>query len=483
MIQIRPAAVQKQITEKTSSMKSLSEECERLQEAARSFAKNESLQGAGWEAAKARVGAYDKLFSAIIYAYGLISTGDDTVFNALNSRFGSLEAANEEEWLQMQREAQALYDAAEKDFNDAYDPSHTSTDQSTKLQDASERMGTNREKLDKAGAMLSKIYSYCEETNHVYEGDELSGYRDAIAHGVSALAGSTFDPTTSSWHDWDDGWTDELNHVTENTQPSEPMNADGSVNTQAVKRNMCIMRSFPEDSQRYQDAKRMLEDTLEEIMAMDPDARKAALAALAQSGLVTGSRDESGYLTPQCSDELGEILDDTGVSWNVLLAAAGYDENDEGSDMSSAFTGVGSIYGGAVGAAQYFARDSTLFQIEADTLNATFIAGDTILSTADEYEDDFWLDERSRRIEATTEGLERGSVDGVGVGLSVGTSMLIGTCVEPGIGTLVGAGVGLVYGVAMSLGGSNAVHGATGNSARDTVTNIYDWPGWRGIYA
>lgn len=72
MIQIRPAAVQKQITEKTSSMKSLSEECERLQEAARSFAKNESLQGAGWEAAKARVGAYDKLFSAIIYAYGLI---------------------------------------------------------------------------------------------------------------------------------------------------------------------------------------------------------------------------------------------------------------------------------------------------------------------------------------------------------------------------------------------------------------------------
>ncbi len=491
MIQIRPAAVQKQITEKTSSMKSLSEECERLQEAARSFAKNESLQGAGWEAAKARVGAYDKLFSAIIYAYGLISTGDDTVFNALNSRFGSLEAANEEEWLQMQREAQALYDAAEKDFNDAYDPSHTSTDQSTKLQDASERMGTNREKLDKAGAMLSKIYSYCEETNHVYEGDELSGYRDAIAHGVSALTGSTFDPTTSSWHDWDDGWTDELNHAAENTQPSEPMNADGSVNTQAVKRNMCIMRSFPEDSQRYQDAKRMLEDTLEEIMAMDPDARKAALAALAQSGLVTGSRDESGYLTPQCSDELGEILDDTGVSWNVLLAAAGYDENDEGSDMSNGFTAAGAYVGGEQGALEYLAKKAPElcskelgegFKKAGYTIAAVFVAGDTCLTAIDEYEDDFWLDERSRRIEATTEGLERVGVDGAGVGLAIGLG-IAGTCLAPGIGTLIGASAGLIYGTAMSLGGSNAVHKITSSPVRDWVTGKYDQPKGRHAYA
>lgn len=491
MIQIRPAAVQKQITEKTSSMKSLSEECERLQEAARSFAKNESLQGAGWEAAKARVGAYDKLFSAIIYAYGLISMGDSTVFNALNSRFGSLEAANEEEWLQMQSEAQALYDAAEQDFNDAYDPNNASADNAATLQAASKSMADNQEKLDKAGAMLSKIYSYCEETNHVYEGDELSGYRDAITHGVSALTGSTFDPATSSWHDWDDGWTDELNHAAENTRPSEPMNADGSVNTQAVKRNMYIMRSFPEDSQQYRDAKKMLEAALEEIMAMEPDARKAALAALAQSGLVTSSRDEDGYLTPQCSDELGEILDGTGVSWNALLSAAGYDENDEGSDASNAFTAAGTYVGGEQGVLEYLADKApelcseklgAAFGTAGHAIAAVFVAGDTFLAATGEYEDDFWLDERSRRIEATTEGLERVGVDGTGVGLAIGLG-IAGTCLAPGIGTLIGASAGLIYGTAMSLGGSNAVHKVTSSPVRDWVTGKYDQPKGRHAYA
>ena len=494
MIQIRPAAVQKQINEKTSSMKSLSEECERLQEAARNFVKDASLQGSGWGAAKERVGAYDKLFSAIIYAYGLISMGDSTVFNALNSRFGRLEAANEEEWLQMQSEAQALYDAAEQDFNDAYDPEHPSADQAAKLQDASERMGTNLEKLNRAGAMLSKIYSYCEETNHVYEGDELSGYRDAIAHGVSALTGSAFDPATSSWHDWDDGWTDELNHAAENTRPSEPMNADGTVNTQSVQRDMCIMRSFPEDSQQYQDAKARLEAALAEIMAMDPDERRAALAALAQSGLVTGSRDEDGYLTPQCSDELGEILDGTGVSWDVLLAAAGYDENDEGSDMSNAFTEVGSYYGMLEGAFEYLDGDIPQLHTLARTINAAFITGDAILSAEDEYKDDFWLDERSRRIESTTEGVERAGIDGTGVVLAATIGGIVGGAVGSvpslglgtAVGTAVGTGVGLIYGIVMSCGGSNVTHGATADTVRSGITYLYDqvadWPGWRGVY-
>lgn len=462
--------------------------------AARSFVEDESLQGSGWEAAKERIGAYDKLTSAIIYACGLISMGDDTVFNALNSRFGSLEAANEEEWLQMQSEAQALYDAAEQDFNDAYDSKHPSIEQSAALQDASERMGTNKEKLDKAGAMLSKIYSYCEETNHVYDGDELSGYRDAITHGVSALTGSTFDTNTNTWHDWDDGWTDEMNHAVENTQPSDPMNEDGTVNTQSTERDVNIMHSFPKDSQQYQDAKRRLEEALERVMAMDPDARKAALAALAQSGLVTGSRDENGYLTPQCSEELGEILDGTGVSWDVLLAAAGYDANDEGSDMSNGFTEVGSYYGMLEGAFQYFDDNIPQLHTLAKTINAAFIIGDSFLSAEDEYEDDFWLDERSRRIEATTEGIERAGVDGTGVVLATTIGGVVGGAaggtlslgLGAAVGTAVGAGVGLIYGVVMSCGGSNAAHGATADTVRGDVAYLYDqvadWPGWRGVY-
>lgn len=491
MIQIRPAAVQKQINEKKSSMQSLGEECERLQKAARAFTEDESLQGQGWEAAKERIGAYDKLTSAIIYACGLISMGDDTVFNALNSRFGSLEAANEEEWLQMQSEAQALYDAAEKDFNDAYDSNNASADNAATLQDASERMGTNKEKLDKAGAMLSKIYSYCEETNHVYEGDELSDYRNAIAHGVSALTESTFDTNTNTWHDWDDGWTDEMNHAVENTQPSDPMNEDGTVNTQSTERDVNIMHSFPKDSQQYQEAKRRLEEALEKVMAMDPEARKAALAALAQSGLVIGSRDENGYLKPQCSDELGTILDSTGVSWDVLLAAAGYDESDEGSDMSNGFTAAGAYVGGEQGVLEYLADKAPElcskvlpqeFKSAGYTIAAVFVVGDACLTTTDEYEDDFWLDERSRRIEAATEGIERVGIDAPGVGLSIGLG-IAGTGLTPGIGTLIGAGAGLIYGTAMSLGGSNAIHKNTSGSVRDLVTKRYDQPKYRRAYA
>lgn len=66
-------------------------------------------------------------------------------------------------------------------------------------------MDTAMENCNFAGDMLSKIYSYCQETNSVYEGGlaELNLY---IAQGCAAFAAAGFNGDTGRWNVLDTSW-------------------------------------------------------------------------------------------------------------------------------------------------------------------------------------------------------------------------------------------------------------------------------------
>lgn len=475
MIQIRPSAVQAQIEGKYGVMSALSDECERIGRAAQSFADEEALTGPGWDAAKSRIAAYSKLTAAMVYACGIIGIADRHVFSALSSRFGSTSAVDEEEWLQMQQEARHMLAQAESILSSS---TSRGTGQDGALGEYASAIPGYLERIRRAGEVLSKIYSYCEETNGLYSDDELSGLCNLVARGTRALASSGFDGQTCSWSAWDDGWVGELDVVVQGIAACDPMSETGAVDTDEVSRALYMMRAFPEGSAPYESAKRMLEAALGKIMEMDEGARRAALACFAQSGLVTGARDEYGYLSPQCSDELGTILQETGTSWDVFLADAGYDEHEGADDLDVADTAIGTVVSGLFEAPMEDLGFTTLadgFNAVGGTASLIFIGAEMMHSYQDAYDDAFYLDERSRRIHARSEldfTLCTGSGE-VAVGAAAGS--VAGFIAGGPVGTAVGALVGIaVSGVTGALGIDEQVHGVLAPILEDYSKWMYD---------
>lgn len=475
MIQIRPSAVQAQIEGKYGVMSALSDECERIGRAAQSFADEEALTGPGWDAAKSRIAAYSKLTAAMVYACGIIGIADRHVFSALSSRFGSTSAVDEEEWLQMQQEARHMLAQAESILSSS---TSRGTGQDGALGEYASAIPGYLERIRRAGEVLSKIYSYCEETNGLYSDDELSGLCNLVARGTRALASSGFDGQTCSWSAWDDGWVGELDVVVQGIAACDPMSETGAVDTDEVSRALYMMRAFPEGSAPYESAKRMLEAALGKIMEMDEGVRRAALACFAQSGLVTGARDEYGYLSPQCSDELGTILQETGTSWDVFLADAGYDEHEGADDLDVADTAIGTVVSGLFEAPMEDLGFTTLadgFNAVGGTASLIFIGAEMMHSYQDAYDDAFYLDERSRRIHARSEldfTLCTGSGE-VAVGAAAGS--VAGFIAGGPVGTAVGALVGIaVSGVTGALGIDEQVHGVLAPILEDYSKWMYD---------
>lgn len=475
MIQIRPSAVQAQIEGKYGVMSALSDECERIGRAAQSFADEEALTGPGWDVAKSRIAAYSKLTAAMVYACGIIGIADRHVFSALSSRFGSTSAVDEEEWLQMQQEARHMLAQAESILSSS---TSRGTGQDGALGEYASAIPGYLERIRRAGEVLSKIYSYCEETNGLYSDDELSGLCNLVARGTRALASSGFDDQTCSWSAWDDGWVGELDVVVQGIAACDPMSETGAVDTDEVSRALYMMRAFPEGSAPYESAKRMLEAALGKIMEMDEGARRAALACFAQSGLVTGARDEYGYLSPQCSDELGTILQETGTSWDVFLADAGYDEHEGADDLDVADTAIGTVVSGLFEAPMEDLGFTTLadgFNAVGGTASLIFIGAEMMHSYQDAYDDAFYLDERSRRIHARSEldfTLCTGSGE-VAVGAAAGS--VAGFIAGGPVGTAVGALVGIaVSGVTGALGIDEQVHGVLAPILEDYSKWMYD---------
>ena len=443
--------------------------------AAQSFADEEALTGSGWDAAKSRIAAYSKLTAAMVYACGIIGIADRHVFSALSSRFGSTSAVDEEEWLQMQQEARHMLAQAESILSSS---TSRGTGQDGALGEYASAIPGYLERIRRAGEVLSKIYSYCEETNGLYSDDELSGLCNLVARGTRALASSGFDDQTCSWSAWDDGWVGELDVVVQGIAACDPMSETGAVDTDEVSRALYMMRAFPEGSAPYESAKRMLEAALGKIMEMDEGARRAALACFAQSGLVTGARDEYGYLSPQCSDELGTILQETGTSWDVFLADAGYDEHEGADDLDVADTAIGTVVSGLFEAPMEDLGFTTLadgFNAVGGTASLIFIGAEMMHSYQDAYDDAFYLDERSRRIHARSEldfTLCTGSGE-VAVGAAAGS--VAGFIAGGPVGTAVGALVGIaVSGVTGALGIDEQVHGVLAPILEDYSKWMYD---------
>ena len=475
MIQIRPSAVQAQIEGKYGVMSALSDECERIGRAAQSFADEEALTGPGWDAAKSRIAAYSKLTAAMVYACGIIGIADRHVFSALSSRFGSTSAVDEEEWLQMQQEARHMLAQTESILSSS---TSRGTGQDGALGEYASAIPGYLERIRRAGEVLSKIYSYCEETNGLYSDDELSGLCNLVARGTRALASSGFDGQTCSWSAWDDGWVGELDVVVQGIAACDPMSETGAVDTDEVSRALYMMRAFPEGSAPYESAKRMLEAALGKIMEMDEGVRRAALACFAQSGLVTGARDEYGYFSPQCSDELGTILQETGTSWDVFLSDAGYDEHEGADDLDVADTAIGTVVSGLFEAPMEDLGFTTLadgFNAVGGTASLIFIGAEMMHSYQDAYDDAFYLDERSRRIHARSEldfTLCTGSGE-VAVGAAAGS--VAGFIAGGPVGTAVGALVGIaVSGVTGALGIDEQVHGVLAPILEDYSKWMYD---------
>lgn len=170
------------------------------------FASETSLSGVGWESAKERIYNYAALFSGIAVAAKRVSQIDARISSALSGYFGGCDRVSEQEWLDKKEEAlarasymQDLLDASRADQNSSW--------YITSSYEGAVRLAM--EDASFAGDMLSKIYSYCAETNNAY-GTDLSNLFSLIRRGCAAFAIPGFNAHTGKWNAVDQSWRADL---------------------------------------------------------------------------------------------------------------------------------------------------------------------------------------------------------------------------------------------------------------------------------
>lgn len=205
-IEIRPAAVAAQIEAKAAVLSALLDEVAAKRAAARGFADDRVLSGAGYDAARQRVGSYDALLGAIETSVQRTMQVDARVAAALSERFGGMARASEDEWAQKQCEAEERARWLEGSLCWLRGLPTRSWQLERVYADAAEAA---REHASAAGEMLSKIYSYCAETNGAYEGP-LAELNASIARGCAAFASSGYGSVPGRWGALDASWLADL---------------------------------------------------------------------------------------------------------------------------------------------------------------------------------------------------------------------------------------------------------------------------------
>lgn len=204
-IEIRPSAVMGQIGTKAGMLDALLGEVRSKRSAAQSFVNDSFLSGAGYDAAKQRVSSYDALFGAIEVSVARTKQVDARVSSALSGYFGGCGRVSEDEWREKQREAEQRYVSLEGTLN-------WLRRQPVRMWwsewSYSSAMNSARESASYAGDMLSKIYSYCDETNGAY-GGELAGLNACIARGCAAFSSSGYS-VAGGWGKLDQSWQTDL---------------------------------------------------------------------------------------------------------------------------------------------------------------------------------------------------------------------------------------------------------------------------------
>lgn len=214
-IEIRPAQVQAQIREKSRSLDALGHAVNDAYGKVDWFCGTGGvLSGEGYEAARVHMGQYKDFCLKVHECIEMTRQADSQVSNALGV-FGGAARVSEQEWLDKQNAAQrqlsSLRDQANRLAKEP--PSFASAFSSLQVQFS---IASWENQARYAGQMLSKIYSYCAQTNNVYEGD-LGKLTSAVRAGASAFAGCSFDSSTGKWGQIDYSWSsDEIEAIVSN---------------------------------------------------------------------------------------------------------------------------------------------------------------------------------------------------------------------------------------------------------------------------
>ncbi len=170
-IEIRPTAVTSQIEEKARILRAARNSLDQVEVALNEFASSEdSLKGAGYDAARAHMGEYSVLIETVRRSIDTTLDADGVVRRALDA-FGGAGRVSEEEWRQKLNEAEQQISSLRAQANSlVQSTSPVAAGLECELMSINGSIQAWRRQANEAGRMLSRIYSYCEETNGAHEG-------------------------------------------------------------------------------------------------------------------------------------------------------------------------------------------------------------------------------------------------------------------------------------------------------------------------
>lgn len=204
-IEIRPAAVMGQVRAKAGLLGSLLSEVQDKRAASQGFSEDGLLSGRGWDAARERVSSYALLLSSLEASVRRTLQIDAGVSAALAGYFGGCAYVSEDEWLERKSEALSRCDWLEGSLRQMRRLSSRDL-RCERLYAASIRFAQDSASF--AGDMLSKIYSYCSQTNGAYA--EVGDLNACIARGASAFSASGYSAKAGRWGELDTSWRAEL---------------------------------------------------------------------------------------------------------------------------------------------------------------------------------------------------------------------------------------------------------------------------------
>ncbi len=191
-IEIRPTAVTSQIEEKARILRAARNSLDQVEVALNEFASSEdSLKGAGYDAARAHMGEYSVLIETVRRSIDTTLDADGVVRRALDA-FGGAGRVSEEEWRQKLNEAEQQISSLRAQANSlVQSTSPVAAGLECELMSINGSIQAWRRQANEAGRMLSRIYSYCEETNGAHEG-KVEQINAMAAAGAVQFAGCKF---------------------------------------------------------------------------------------------------------------------------------------------------------------------------------------------------------------------------------------------------------------------------------------------------
>ena len=282
-IEIRPNGVSDQVAAKANLLSEISSELAARKDIINAFI-DSPLTSDGYEALKARVETYPVLIAGLEYAATLTMQADQTVESALG-RFGGVDKISEQELLDKQNDALDRVAGLEAQYSGILKGSCTGL--------ASDFLGNfiaNAQlQADAAGEMLSDVYSYCEETNNVYQNvEDIYIAIDAGFQAFSnAAAGKGNWPTLTN-----SGWIANLKIAVANGRPMIE-NADQIYDGETLNTEACsVLFGIPFElwGRKEQNAMLLAYDAMWVGDSGQPDL--VALEALIKCGYFKGEKRE-----------------------------------------------------------------------------------------------------------------------------------------------------------------------------------------------